>query len=33
MVWAAGAPAVGTQFPRVIDNARLVGVPQAGRTD
>jgi hypothetical protein len=33
MVWDNGAPAVGTSFPRVIDNARLIGVPQAGRTD
>jgi hypothetical protein len=27
------ALAVDRLFPRVIDNARLVGVPQAGRTD
>lgn len=28
-----GAPAVDVLFPRVIADARLVGVPQAGRTD
>jgi hypothetical protein len=32
MVWDDGAPAVGPSFPRVLDNTRLIGVPQAGPT-
>jgi hypothetical protein len=32
MVWDNGAPAVGTSCPRVLDNTRLIGVPQEDGT-